>query len=257
MALCLAASLIEKHEFDPADQMRRYLAWYHQGHLSSTGTCFDIDNTVASALKRFEQTKDPFSGTTDPHSAGNGSLMRLAPIPMFFLRDPIRAIEMAGASSRTTHGARTCVDGCRYFAGLIVGALQGVSKEWLLSCEYSPSAEGWSASPLCEEVATVARGSFKTKAADEIVGSGYVVRSLEAALWAFHKSASFEEGCLLAVNLGDDADTTGAIYGQLAGAYYREDAIPHQWRDQLAHRELIRQYADRLFSLAGPETEHC
>jgi ADP-ribosyl-[dinitrogen reductase] hydrolase len=246
MALCLAESLIEKEEFDPADQMERYVAWWRGGHLSSTGTCFDIGNTVASALARYERTGEPFSGATDPHSAGNGSLMRLASVPMFFFRDPTRAIEMAGASSRTTHGTRTCVDACRYFAGLIVGALQGGPKEALLSREYSPLAEGWSADPLCPEVTEVARGSFKTKAAGEIIGSGYVVKSLEAALWAFHRSASFEEGCLLAVNLGDDADTTGAVYGQLAGAYYGEDGIPRQWREKLAHQELIRQYADRL-----------
>ena len=228
--------------------MRRYLAWWHEGYLSSTGACFDIGNTVASALRQFERTGHPFSGSTNPHFAGNGSLMRLAPVPMFFLRDPARAIEMAAASSRTTHGARTCVDACRYFAGLIVGALQGMPKELLLSCEYSPLAEGWSIDPLCAEVAEVAKGSFRTKAAGEIVGSGYVVQSLEAALWAFHRATSFEDGCLLAVNLGNDADTTGAVYGQLAGAYYGEDGVPRRWREKLARRELIQQYADRLFS---------
>ena len=248
MALCLAESLIEKEGFDPADQMRRYLAWYHEGHLSSTGVCFDIGGTTVSGLRRYEKTGDPLSGAIDPYSASNGSLMRLAPVPMFFFRDPARAIEMAAASSRTTHGARACVDACRYFAGLTVGALQGMPKELLLSREYSPSAEGWSSDPLCAEVAEVAEGSFRTKAAGEIVGSGYVVQSLEAALWAFDRSTSFEDGCLLAVNLGDDADTTGAIYGQLAGAYYGEEGIPQQWREKLARRELIRQYADRLFS---------
>jgi len=83
----------------------------------------------------------------------------------------------------------------------------------------------------------------------EIRGEGYVVRSLEAALWAFHRSDSFRDGALLAVNLGDDADTTGAIYGQLAGAYYGEQGIPEAWRTRLAHRELIESFADRLLAL--------
>lgn len=122
MALCLAESLIAKGEFDPVDQMQRYLAWWREGHLSSTGSCFDIGRTTARALRQYELTGDPFSGPTDPHSAGNGSLMRLAPVPMFFFREPARAIELAGESSRTTHGAQTCVDACRYLAALIVGA---------------------------------------------------------------------------------------------------------------------------------------
>jgi ADP-ribosylglycohydrolase len=251
MALCLAESLIAKGGFDPVDQMQRYLSWWHEGHLSSTGSCFDIGKTTARALRQYEQTGDPFSGPTDSHSAGNGSLMRLAPVPMFFFREPARAIEMAGESSRTTHGAQTCVDACRYLAALIVGALQGKAKEELLSCQYTPAAAAWSPDSLCPEIRQVAAGSFRTKAADQILGSGYVVLSLEAALWAFDQSASFEHGCLLGVNLGDDADTTGAIYGQLAGAYYGEGGIPHRWRKKLAQREMIEQFADQLLAL-GP-----
>jgi ADP-ribosyl-[dinitrogen reductase] hydrolase len=84
MALCLAESLIEGREFDPVDQMKRYTKWYKHGHLSSNGRCFDIGNTVSEALARFAETKDPFAGSRAPNKAGNGSLMRLAPIPMFY-----------------------------------------------------------------------------------------------------------------------------------------------------------------------------
>jgi ADP-ribosylglycohydrolase len=90
-------------------------------------------------------------------------------------------------------------------------------------------------------------GSFKRRQPPEIKGSGYAVRSLEAALWAFYRSDSFKDGCLLAVNLGDDADTTGAVYGQLAGAYYGENGIPVSWRSKLAQRNLIESFAERLF----------
>ena len=72
----------------------------------------------------------------------------------------------------------------------------------------------------------------------------------KAALWAFHKSTDFREGALLAVNLGDDADTTGAVYGQIAGAFFGEEGIPVEWRAKLAMRELIKQRADELFELA-------
>ena len=246
MALCLADSLITCGGFDPGDQMDRYLRWRDDGYLSSNGRCFDIGITVSDALNRYRTTGEPFAGSTDPYSAGNGSLMRLAPVPLFFASDPEYAIHMSGESSRTTHGATTCVDACRYFGGLIVGAVQGESKEELLSPRYSPVAGLWDRQSLCAEIDEIAAGSFKSKEAPEIVGSGYVVKSLEAALWAFHKSSTFEEGCLLAVNLGDDADTTAAIYGQIAGAFYGLDGIPPQWRELIAEGALITKLANGL-----------
>jgi ADP-ribosyl-[dinitrogen reductase] hydrolase len=214
MALCLAESLIERRGFDPVDQIRRYLRWYREGHLSSTGRCFDIGNTTRNALMRFERTGEPYSGSTDPRSAGNGSIMRLAPVPLFFAGNPEEAIEMSGESSRTTHGAPTAIDPCRYLGALLVGALNGASKEDLLSKRYSPLPGYWDEHPLVPDIDGIARGSFKRRNPPEIRGTGYVVQSLEAALWAFYHGKSFEEGCLMAVNLGDDAVTTGAVYGQ-------------------------------------------
>jgi len=246
MALCLAESLIEKRGFDPLDQMERYLKWLREGHLSSTGYAFDIGGTVMRSLQDFEETCVPYCGPEDPMTAGNGSIMRLAPVPMFYANDPAKAIEMSAASSKTTHGAKAAVDACRYLGGLIVGALGGIDKDEILSDRYCPAAGTWNEEPLVREIDEVATGSYKDKEPPEIKGSGYVVRSLEAALWAFHRSNSFEEGCLLAVNLGDDADTTAAVYGQLAGAYYGLDAIPEGWRSKIALRDLIQSFADKL-----------
>ena len=109
----------------------------------------------------------------------------------------------------------------------------------------------WHRQPLPSEIAEIAGGSFKLKDPPEIKGSGFVVRSLQAALWAFYSSDSFREGALLAVNLGDDADTTGAIYGQLAGAYYDVNAIPQDWVERLALRELVSEKAVALFELSN------
>ena len=177
--------------------------------------------------------------------------MRLAPVPLFFAANPEMAVRMSGESSRTTHGTAACIDACRYFGGLIVGALQGETKEVLLSPRYTPVPSLWEAEPLCDEIDEVAGGSFRRREPPEIVGSGYVVKSLEAALWAFHKSETFEEGCLLAVNLGDDADTTAAIYGQLAGAYHGIEGIPWQWREVIAEKKLVTTLADGLWEAAG------
>ena len=251
MALCLAESLVEQQAFDPVDQMKRYVRWWREGYLSSTGTFIDIGGTVRSALSHFESTGEPLSGSTDPYSAGNGSIMRLAPVPLFFANDPEKAIMVSGMSSRTTHGAQTAVDACRYLGGLIVGAVQGASKEELLSDHYSPVPGYWKAHPLCAEIDAIASGSFREKEPPGIKGSGYVVESLEAALWAFHHGNSFKEGCLLAVNLGDDADTTGAVYGQLAGAFFGIEGIPEAWRTRVVMQVKILAFADALHALAA------
>ena len=243
MALCLAESIIEVG-WDPVDQLTRYVRWWHEGHLSSNGRFFDIGVGTRAALARFQKTGDPWCGSTDPGSAGNGSIMRLAPAALAYAFDRGEALVKAAESSRTTHGAATAVDACRYLTALLVGAINGVDKETLLESGYFTAAE-------TPEIATVAAGSFRDREPPEIRGTGYVVESLEAALWALDRSSSFEEGALLAVNLGNDADTTGAVYGQLAGALYGEGAIPAHWVSQLALRETIEIYADRLLEFAS------
>ena len=246
MALCLATSLLESGGFDPVDQMGRYLRWFREGYLSSTGRCFDIGGTTCEALVRFERTGEPYSGPTGPRSAGNGSLMRLAPVPMFFAGDAREAIDRSADSSRTTHGAVEAVDACRYFAGLLVGALRGVDKETLLSAHYSPVEGLWDEAPLAPKIAAIAGGSFKHKQPPAIRGTGYVVDTLEAVLWAFFHTEDFREGALKVVNLGQDADTTGAIYGQIAGAHYGVESIPTQWRQRLTMSAEIVAIADSL-----------
>lgn len=252
MALCLGESLVDRRGFDPVDQLGRYVRWYREGYLSSRGRCFDIGGTVSSALRRFEATGAPYCGSTEAFSAGNGSIMRLAPVPLFYASDPREAIARAAESSRTTHGALEAVDACRYLAALIVGALEGVPKAELLSDHFTPVPRLWDAEPLAPRIAEIASGSFRRRDPPEIRGTGYVVQSLEAALWAFDRGASFREGALLAVNLGDDADTTGAVYGQLAGASYGEDGIPPEWRECLAMRDVIASLAERLHEAAFP-----
>ncbi|WP_419913108.1 ADP-ribosylglycohydrolase family protein [Candidatus Poriferisodalis sp.] len=246
MALCLATSLVECGRFDPVDQMQRYVRWWREGYLSSTGECFDIGITTSAALSRFMQHGDPYAGSADPNSAGNGSLMRLAPVPMRYAGDAAEAIARAADSSRVTHQAIEAVDACRYYAGLLVGALRGVDKQTLLSPGYCPVERLWERDPLADKVALVASRSFKDREPPHIKGTGYVVDALEAALWAFDRSDTFREGALLAVNLGDDADTTGAIYGQIAGAHYGAEAIPATWQGKLAMAGEITSLADRL-----------
>jgi ADP-ribosylglycohydrolase len=136
MALCLAESLLACRGFDARDQMTRYVRWWREVYMSSTGYCFDIGNTVSGALERFMQSGEPLAGSTHVRSAGNGSIMRLAPVPLFYASNPAEAINMSRESSKTTHGARTCLDACRYMGGQIAGAFYGASgipEDWCRS----------------------------------------------------------------------------------------------------------------------------
>ncbi len=243
MALCLATSLVEKRGFNALDQMQRYLRWREEGYLSSTGRCFDIGNATSAALSRFKHSGDPYSGSSDPHSAGNGSIMRLAPIPLFYAHDAQAAITYAAESSRTTHAAQECLDACRLLAAILLGALAGADKDTVLFGAQAALADG---SGLAPQLQAIAAGAYRDKPAQQIRGSGYVVDCLEAALWSFWRTDNFRDAVLTAVNLGDDADTTAAVCGQVAGAYYGEAAIPGHWRRQLVLLQEIRSLADRL-----------
>jgi ADP-ribosyl-[dinitrogen reductase] hydrolase len=211
MALCLAESLVQKGQFDALDQMNRYMNWWMWGYLSSTGECFDIGGTVRRALERFQETGDPFAGSTDRHSAGNGSLMRLAPVVLFGFPDEARIAQLAAESSRTTHGAAEAVECCQLFGVLLARALKGEAKETLKVRDIPSLSE--------PAVISIAKASYLSKPAEAICGTGYCVASLEAALWCFDRTTSFKGAVLEAANLGDDADTTAAIVGQIAGAH--------------------------------------
>ncbi len=249
MALCLAASLLEQQGFDPNDQMQRYVRWYREGYFSCTGHCFDIGNTVAAALHRFEKNGDPFAGSEDPSTAGNGSIMRLAPVVLCYAKNAAQAIHFAADSSRTTHGAVAAVEACEYMARLMIELLNGHGKEELVGTE-DGQIQLLRGAIYESSIARVAGGSFREKDPPDIKGTGYVVESLEAALWAFWSTDNFEDGALAAVNLGDDADTTGAVYGQLAGAYYGIEAIRSDWVEKIAMRDEIITMADRLAEAA-------
>ncbi len=245
MALCLAESLLTKGCFDPADQMGRYLNWWRWGYLGATGSCFDIGMTVRDALARFEASGNPYSGSTDANSAGNGSLMRLAPVILFAHGDLENVHKYAADSSRTTHGAAEAVESCQLFGEIISAALSGKPKQALL--------KDLQFKPLLAKTAAIASGAFLEKSENEIVGSGYCIASLEAALWCFFKTDTFEDAVLRAANLGDDADTTAAIVGQIAGAFYGAGAIRADWIEKLSMRAEIEEMAVNLYQRFHPE----
>lgn len=244
MALCLAESLLAQHGCDPQDQMTRYANWYQWGYWSSTGHCFDIGMATRAAIQRFLATGEPLAGSPDPDQAGNGPLMRLAPVPMFFGPDESLVQRMAELSSRTTHAAPECLQACRLFAVALARALRGLPWPQVLDLGAIACATD---SPRIRDIAA---GTYRDKSAAQIRSSGYVVDSLEAALWCCTRHDSFEGAVLQAANLGDDADTTAAIAGQLAGAMHGASGIPAHWLRRLHLGDDIGALAESLWRSA-------
>jgi ADP-ribosyl-[dinitrogen reductase] hydrolase len=223
--------------------MARFVRWWQRGERSATGRCFDIGNTTRAALQRFIETGDPVSGSRDPSAGGNGSLMRLAPVAIRWHADPAAAAEAARRQSEVTHGAAEALEACGFFAELLVEAINGAPKGVL----FLPRAVD--AGPA---VAAIARGTWRDKRREEIRSSGYVVHTLEAALWCVYRSTGFREAVLLAANLGKDADTVAAVTGQLAGALWGEGGIPAEWRSRVAWGEEIATLARALYTAGLP-----
>lgn len=245
MALCLAQSLLDTGRMDLADQLRRYLLWRDKGYLSSNGRCFDIGTTTNRQLERFRRSGEPVDPAPDEQAAANGSLMRLASVPIRWHRELGDAEAHAAMSSRTTHPAARPVDACRVVGTMVAALIAG--EEW----DEVVAGDRWRQSGLHPEVAAVAAGSWATRQPPAIQGSGYCVAALEAALWAVGGAHSYEDAVLRAANLGDDADTTAAIAGQLAGARWGAAAIPLAWRGRVVGAERIESLARHLYRAGG------
>lgn len=254
MALALADS-ITTVGWDLNDQADRYVQWWKTGKYSVNGRCFDIGITTRAALCNYVSGKDALaSGDRSDRASGNGSIMRLAPVPIRYVHlYPTQVHELsrlAEESSLPTHASAQCVSACRYLATVLAALIHGADRDEVLSPNSGPLAQLHDIKPLHPLIQEVAHGSFRQKQPPEIQGSGWVVKSLEASLWAFHDADTFEEAVLRAVNLGDDADTTGAICGQLAGAYWGESNIPKALRLGLARTDLLQ---NALAGLIGKE----
>ncbi|CAF3839632.1 unnamed protein product [Rotaria sp. Silwood1] len=267
MALCLANSLVARQGYVPYDQLVRYKWWYRDGYMSSTGRCFDIGTATKRSLCIFERRQREFAvkhqiplnqidflsdhvllkkfdvNCSEEGVAGNGALMRLAPVPLFFYKRPTRAVQYSGRSGLVTHGDEKAYDACRYYGALIVAAVNGATKEELVDKNFYEKHKKWFGNKsLHPDIEKIAQGSYQKGGYDKgIRGIGYIVNALEAALWAFWSdNGSFRNGVLAAVNLGDDADTTAAIYGQLAGAHYGYENLPEEWKKEVYAKNFIQ-----------------
>ncbi len=261
MALALADS-IATAGWDLNDQASRYVEWWKTGKYSVNGRWFDIGITTRSALGNFVAKKNALtSGDRSNRASGNGSIMRLAPVPIRFghlYSDQLDELSrLAEESSLPTHASEQCVSACRYLATVLAGLIHAEHRDKVLSPDWKPLQQLNDIKPLHPLIQEITQGSFRQKQPPANEGSGWVVKSLEASMWAFHDAETFEEAVLRAVNLGDDADTTGAICGQLAGAYWGESGIPESLRSGLARMDMIEEALEGIVGLTKRGISMC
>ena len=225
MALCITDSLIHQHKFDANDIMKNFVQWWQTGFMSHNGKCFDIGRTTQVALDNFIKTGDPYAGSGNEFSAGNGSIMRLAPIPIFFNDNRDNCINFSVLQSKLTHNAPQCIDIVTKMSSLLFDLYD--NKQW-------------------HDLIDV--NSYTTKNRNDVKSTGYVIDTYDAAIWAICNTNNFEDALILAVNLADDSDTVGAVTGQLAGAIYGYSSIPERWLSKLVWKDKLETMFDELLN---------
>lgn len=247
LGICLAESLLVDASLNPSDLLQRFSRWMRQGENSSTGVCFDIGITTSDSIARFERTGETLPKTGTGDSDGNGAIIRLAPAAIRWWRYPETAVEIAGRQGRTTHSSRKSIDCCELLAVILCELIaRDRSTIFERNAGFRDTFQymAWD-----DSVQGIASGeTWRGKRVEDVQSSGYVVSTLEAALWSVGGASGFAEAVLRAVNLGDDADSVGAVAGQIAGARWGLSSIPKAWLDVLCQRERLVALAQDLYA---------
>jgi ADP-ribosylglycohydrolase len=233
MALLIAESLLQRKGFLASDLAHRFQTWAR--------TAKDVGIQTRAVVNMAGYAHDPKDCSSRYHaahpdsSAGNGALMRCAPVALFYLDSLDRLVEVSRASARVTHYDPKAQSSCVILNAWIQAAIcRGIR---------DGRAEAIALLDETERPAWYRLEQIEAYKEDDIKSSGYTVHTLEAAAWSFLTTASYEEAVVRAANLGDDADTVAAVCGALAGTYYGYAAIPDRWRDQLQDGARIHEIA--------------
>ena len=239
MALCLMDSLQEKG-FDLKDQFNKYILWMRNGEYSSIGRCFDIGSTISQALTRHLPPEVVYRGIEENAASGNGSIMRLAPVPIFFFKEGFDSVLFHSVeSSRVTHQSKICLDSVGYFSSILYSIFNGEKdKEKIIKNDLYI--------PIDEDVIFIKNADYNSIVKYDLNPSGYVVDSIYCALYCFNKTKDFKSAVLMAANLGGDSDTIAAITGQIAGAYYGYSSIPTHLVDRLMKIDYLKNLTDKF-----------
>jgi ADP-ribosylglycohydrolase len=249
MMLCVLENIVNQGK--PKDLAHLFLQWYNHNYMTANGVLFDIGNTTRTALTNMMNGVSlKHCGLSDEHSAGNGSLMRC--IPYAFVEDIAKSVSDMIIDSRITHRHPLCTLSCMYYVKMLRAILEGKSKQEAADYAAGYIRHGWRISdadddhlPMKEKFKRLFSPTFHTLPETEIKSTGYVIDTLEAAVWCFLNTDSYEASVLHAVNLGGDTDTIAALTGALSGLFYGYDSIPQHWISAIVNQPLIHQVVSR------------
>lgn len=247
-----ALDSLAKGIIDHDEIMRNFVEWVENGKYTPTGKSFDIGRTCLQAIRAYLTTKNTSEcGQVGEYSNGNGSLMRIHPFALFAIAKGAtlgKLLDIVREGSSLTHAHPRTSYACGIYSMVLWDILNGIEKAELLSSIENAALLFDGIYPEeSDHYEWAFHKKIATKNEDEISGSGYVVNTLEAALWCLLTTNSYKECVLKAVNLGEDTDTVAAIAGGLAGALYGYDSIPQEWKDTLIKREYIESLCEKAY----------
>jgi ADP-ribosylglycohydrolase len=251
MSLCALASLANgKIDFD--EIMSNFGKWCYEGEFTATGEVFDIGNTCRQAIDNYCKNKMPYDkcGLCDNDSNGNGSLMRINPFVLVTANMSCsldEKISIIHTASSLTHAHKRSQIGCGIYAFVLWELLKNPVKD-SVNVGLQKAKDYYKDEEELTYYERLLSENFANTRREVISSSGYIVLSLEAAIWCLLNTESYKDCILKAVNLGWDTDTIAAIAGGLAGALYGYNAIPQTWRDCLAKRDYIEDLCVKAFT---------
>lgn len=249
--LCVVTSLIAQRGFNSHDHARRLLQLWREGYLACGGRIYDFGNVNMMALYQYMVTNNPYTAITSDHTASTGSFVRVAPVGLFFAADSLARVEYTRDSSRITHGSPASIHACQVVTTMLARTIYCQDKAMLLT-------HYWLGVPHTENVYQMLIGKYHA-ASNNVLKGTYVIDALQMVLQALRQHDDFASGILALANMGGMQQAGCTVYGQIAGAFYGESAIPLHWRQTLMRYHEIAWYADTLLQTVWtslPHTSH-
>ena len=256
LTIATMESISQQKRIDYVDLMNNFALWYFEGEFTARGEVFDCGGTTLSAIIKYVREKPlEYCGSEESYSNGNGSLMRILPVAVYLhsvygKNFDERAMLVIHEVSALTHAHPRSMVGCGIYSLIAVQLLEGKSIQEAIQIGLSNAEKYYNDSEFVDELEKYSRlwrEDFANLPEEEIKSTGYVVDTLEAALWCLLNTKDYKSLVLKAVNLGDDTDTVAAVTGGFAGIYYGLEEIPEEWLLKLQNREYLEEIASGFF----------
>ncbi len=259
LSIAAMESISRLGKIDYADIMKNFVEWYEHDKFTANDVIFDVGNTTAQAIENFMLGITPLEcGPTNESTSGNGSLMRIFPVAAYlYLKRgnnfDADAMQTVHNFSRITHGSYSCQMSCGVYSLIAAEIFDGqdLKKAILSGINKAKNFYGnlREFEEAAQRLARIFDANFANLPEEEISSRGYVIASLESALWCLLNTDNYKDLVLKAVNLGGDTDTIGAIAGGLAGAFYGLEEIPAEWLSALKKKSYLEKIAADFYKV--------